>query len=126
MRFNLKRPCENCPFRTSTPPFLTEARARQIAGALERHTFACHKTISHDDDGRPVSASDDSHCAGALIMMFHEQAPGDMVQIAHRLGLFNPDDLDMRSPVFKSRTDFVEAHSCDRFKRPKLAGGRSE
>lgn len=66
MRFTLKRPCNNCPFRTDVFPYLHTMRAHDIATTQE--TFTCHKTLEHDDDGELVRVPDSIHCAGFLIM----------------------------------------------------------
>lgn len=95
MRFDLKRPCAECPFKYSAGGYLTQERAIEIAEAIlyGNKTFTCHKTISgnYTDDhyvepdqlaefkpeNRPDSHDEchaeqyspgqkDQHCAGAL------------------------------------------------------------
>ncbi len=67
MRFDLTRPCADCPFRSDTPPFgLAPERVREILGGGEHNhgfpavSFPCHKTIEYgggftvNADGRAI------------------------------------------------------------------------
>lgn len=115
MRFELRRPCASCPFRTDIVPFLHAARAREIAKALVHHTFTCHNTtIDHEDEetgeSMRIDGPDAQHCAGALIMLEHVNAPSQMMRIAERLGLYDRTKLDMSSPVYTTPAAFVAAH----------------
>lgn len=110
--FNLKRPCEKCPFRTDIPRYLRESRYREIADTLRRGVvFPCHETVDYDDEGiaRPYGKRQ-QFCAGALITM--ENGKGcvqhQMVRIGIRLGLFDPDSLDMSAPVYGSLDAFED------------------
>jgi hypothetical protein len=71
--WSMTTPCNNCPFRNDKPPFgLRPGRVREIAVALERTTFTCHKTTVHnddDDDPGMIDGPNARHCAGALILM---------------------------------------------------------
>jgi len=71
MRFDLVRPCANCPFRSDKPFFMKRERVLEILG--DRHgkrwwpatSFVCHKTI--DYGGSYEIAADDAsitckHC----------------------------------------------------------------
>lgn len=51
MKFDLKRPCKDCPFRSDIPGYLTKARAREIIDGITRGqaTFSCHKTNDFSD-----------------------------------------------------------------------------
>src|SRR6188768_4485028 len=53
MRFDLTTPCKDCPFRADITFYLGPNRVRSILHSLfaEDATFACHKTVLHDDDG---------------------------------------------------------------------------
>lgn len=110
--FALKRPCGNCPFRSDKLPFLDRDRAQQIADSLEDDaSFHCHKTLSYDtEDGAPEVTETSKHCAGAMITMEREGKANQMMRIGERLGLYNPEDLQMGSPVFDTLTDWVAAH----------------
>lgn len=107
MRFNLKRPCENCPFKSDVG-FLCRSRADEILSAVlyEGKTFTCHKTLGK-------KKIEQSHCAGALIMLeqnkSREETDNQMVQIAIRLGLYDQSIIDMSSDVH-TPDSFLEAH----------------
>lgn len=112
MHFKLKTPCKDCPFRCDRRPFLTRARADEIAASLDRASFPCHKTLdyNHDgDEGEGRQTPSTAHCAGALIMREHMERPGQMMRIAERLGLYDRRKLDMDAPVFHDEDSFVDA-----------------
>lgn len=103
MKFNLKKPCGHCPFRSNITPFLTTQRADEICNVVlkEDKVFWCHETLDQIIG---------SHCAGALILTTKENAPNQMQQVAERLGLHDPSKLDLESPVYGSHNEMVEAH----------------
>lgn len=105
--FKLKRPCKNCPFSKSCHPGWLR-RAREIVDdMLQRQaTFACHETTTIGG-ARP---GQEQHCAGALIIMEREGRLSDMAQIAARLGLYDPDQMDLASPAFDTFDDFIAHH----------------
>jgi hypothetical protein len=107
--YGMRTPCANCPFRTDVRPYLTRARVREIERSLVRSEFPCHKTTEHDDEGEYTPTGDEIHCAGALILMQHEGISSQMTRIAYRLGMFDPDKLNMEAPVYTSFDDMAEA-----------------
>lgn len=109
--FNLKRPCDNCPFRSDVKPFIYAARAREIVRSLEQNgMFHCHKTISHDEEtSEYVASKDDQLCAGASIVMLKMERPNQMLRIGMRTG-WDPQTMDMNAPVYKSFKHFIAAH----------------
>ena len=115
MNYDLKSPCKNCPFRTDVTPYLRQERAEDIVeGIVDRQgTFTCHKTTveSEDDDGlgERVDGPNAQHCAGALILLEKIGRPNQMMRIAHRLGMYDPDSLNMDAPVFDDEDEFIEA-----------------
>lgn len=119
LHMTLNRPCAECPFRTDIPPYLTTARAQEIVGCLDRGTFPCHKTLDYreDEDGECYGHNTDKtqHCAGALILLEHEERPSQLMRIYERLGGYDRRKLDMAAPVFTSREDFIDAQDV----RPK-------
>lgn len=114
MKFDLKRPCNQCPFRTDKAPFISHARAKEIADGMVKHgaSFACHKTLGHDDDGDTYTKSDSQFCAGAIIMLEKSGQAGNVAMIrgAERFGLYKHSEMEMDSPVFDSPRDFVKHH----------------
>jgi len=103
--FDLVRPCADCPFRSDgAGVMLRPSRIVEIVQAIERQTFACHKTTSRRKENW-------RHCAGAAIFVEKLGKRGDMLQIAARLGLYDPDRLDMSAPVWNSVEQFLEEGS---------------
>lgn len=116
MKFDLKRPCKSCPFRTDIPPFLSRRRGVEIANSIDgrklQQTFPCHMTTVDDEDedcGERHVTPNSQHCAGAMIVLEHEGAPNQMMRIAERLGLYDRSKLEMDQPVFKTLKEFVKA-----------------
>lgn len=94
MKFDMKTPCKDCPFLvgSSTNRTLREGRLGEIVEAIRSDgTFQCHKTINEHID--------DQHCGGALVYMEKNRIDNNMLRIAMRLGLYDPDSLDMESDI---------------------------
>lgn len=118
----LKTPCKDCPFRCDKPGYILEDRAREIGEAVVAgENFHCHKTLNYEGecDGVDIVANSPQRqmCGGAMILAEkvnkgREGGPGVLVnqfaRIANRMGLFNPDDLDVDAPVFNSVQEMVE------------------
>lgn len=119
VNYVLKRPCPHCPFRSDIPAYLSDERVGEIQDALERGgTFACHETTVEGDDGEMVSTVRSQHCAGALILLEVQNdgrngGPGclanQMARFAQRFSGFDPDKLDIESPVYASFDDMRAA-----------------
>jgi len=107
MKYDLKQPCANCPFRTDIPPFLTPGRAKDILDTLTRQqgTFTCHKT-AHSLVGK---GGQEQHCAGAMILLEKIGRPNQMMRIAERLRMYDHRQLNMDAPVFDSPADMLAA-----------------
>lgn len=106
MKFDLKQPCGNCPFRRDClPEWLGQERAEGIIGTIENGgTFQCHKT----------KTANSQHCAGALILA--KKAFGGfngLVSLACATGRFDCQALDLNAPVFETPGEFIEHHSGD-------------
>jgi hypothetical protein len=110
MKFYLKKPCANCPFRTDIKPFLTQSRAQEICTSLIDHqqTFPCHKTLDYSNHSRGKETDKTQHCAGSMIMLEHINRPNQMMRFAKRFNAYNKNELEMDSPVFQSAEDFIE------------------
>lgn len=108
MRFDLKKPCEKCPFRTDVTPYLRKARAAEISHALteQQATFTCHK---HSHSLGYSRKKEEQHCAGAMIVLEKMQRPNQLMRIAERFGEYNFKLLDMKAPVFKTLKQFIKA-----------------
>lgn len=120
MKFNLKKPCKDCPFRNDKPHqkgWLGKERASRIYnGLIGGDCFPCHKTHNYTDDelgdGQFVHQEGHQFCAGALIMLENEKTThqSQALRMAVRLGLYNPNDLDKDSPIFKDGEEFIDWH----------------
>lgn len=117
MRFDLTKPCGNCPFRNDRMPFgLRPGRVREILGGKPHgrnwwpaFSFACHKTVDYDEEVEQGTVMHDSqHCAGVMIILHRENRWNDAMQIANRLGLWNPAHLDMNAPVYATTDEAIQ------------------
>lgn len=114
MRFDLKSPCCDCPFRSDIGFFLHKGRRRDIAHALLKGdaSFACHKTVDYSqwqEQGKHVAEPTEQHCAGALIVLKKMGALWDNLipRFARMVGWFDPDRLNLEAPVYDSMEDFI-------------------
>lgn len=117
MRWDLKKPCDNCPFRREGFVPLRADRIEEITDMLldpRGGTFACHKTTvpNEDEDGGMRTDASSAHCAGALIFADKNGIMAQMARIAGRLGLFNPDKLQDRDAVFDTIEEMQDAHTA--------------
>lgn len=116
MRFDLKRPCDNCPFRRKGGVrYLAPRRVAEITHAMldsQGSTFACHKTTveSEDDEGmsRRETTSNSQHCAGALIFAEKNGNANQAMRIAERLGLYDAKELLKDKRVLRMVFDDVD------------------
>ena len=106
MKYDLRTPCNNCPFRNDIPPYIHPERVEEIMGG----EFACHKTTKHNDDGEPINSGREQHCAGSLILHEKMECPHQMMRIMERFGGYDHTKLDMDAPVYGSVSEMVEAH----------------
>ena len=107
MNYNLKRPCDNCPFRREGGIPLHPARIHDIADMMldwQGGTFPCHKTVDHDDR----NTTTEKHCAGALIFADKNGNATQMMRIAGRLRMFNPDELEDVDAVWATKEEWLE------------------
>lgn len=72
MKFDLRKPCKDCPFIKNTPMHLSPGRMDGIVEAIKDDltVFPCHKTTQFDEteDGEDITVRHDKEqaCAGAL------------------------------------------------------------
>lgn len=111
MKYNLYKPCADCPFRSDRRPFIRADRAEEI---LESDApFPCHKTVDYSEDCDGRETENTQHCAGVLILLEHENRPHQMMRIAERLRLYDRSKLDMSAPVYESIDDCIEQHEME-------------
>jgi hypothetical protein len=110
--YALTSPCANCPFRNDIRPYLRPERVREIEASLEQAEFPCHKTTDLSDDSSEeeyVRTGNESHCAGALILLEKLEQPSQMMRICERLGIYDRRKLDMVAPVFDTFDEMYDA-----------------
>ncbi len=122
MRFDLKTPCKNCPFRSDETRirFSCRERAEEIEESAYRNGFPCHLSAHDttednpdDENGGYVATENSQHCIGFIIMQIKETGGGSPWP-----GIRNDEELlerleaqvDMRAPVFESAEDFFKAN----------------
>lgn len=123
MKFRLKNPCRDCPFRNDRPtPFFGrdahgEARATELAASFaDNHLFPCHKTADwdEDDDGtvHQVRTERTSGCAGMVIMAGHDPRGSNILRISERLGMLDWANINMEAPVYRGYSAFIADHTA--------------
>jgi hypothetical protein len=120
MRFDLIRPCDNCPFRTDlqSGPYIRAGMVRDVLGSPDGRgeeffpafSFACHKTIDYSRGNAGRVHRKSQHCAGAAIILMRENKPNGAMQLAQRLLDWDPSKLDMTAPVYESRAACIAVH----------------
>lgn len=112
MKYSLKGPCRDCPFRNDkeTPFFAAGQRVEDILDGMDTRVFPCHKTTHFDDEGDQIIRENSQACAGALIMMAKSGVSTSIVQVLGRLGMMSLDHLDAESPVYRSPAECVQVH----------------
>jgi len=107
--FDLKRPCKTCPFRKGQTFFLRPERLEGIRRAM---AFQCHATIDYDywDDREKRSGDRPQQCAGLMAVLHRSGESNTIMQVAERLGKFDPAQLDPRKEAYASWAEVVAAH----------------
>jgi hypothetical protein len=119
MRTDLTGPCHNCPFKREGGIRVHPARAREIAQSQiegQGATFACHKTTMSDlgsEDGDLVAGPNSQYCGGALAFAAKLDTYNQMLRIAIRLALWDPQQIgaQARAEVFGSVLEMVAAQT---------------
>jgi hypothetical protein len=119
VKFDLKTPCKNCPFRTDATAirFSCRERAEEIEESAYRHGFPCHLSAElneDDENGGYEFGANTQHCAGALLMYLK----GDDQNIPfERLSSRRQDEIagrmDFDAPVFEGPDAFLDAYGAE-------------
>lgn len=118
MRFDLRKPCPQCPFRPAAGAFLHVERAREIAQAVTEGnvTFSCHKHLHGRErsNGSYNPGHGDQMCAGAMAFVEKLGAANQMLQIAERLGIRDPNRLlpEALADVYESVEAMAQGHAA--------------
>jgi hypothetical protein len=122
MHFDLKKPCDNCPFLRKGGIRLQRERVLEIAnGMLDSQgiTFPCHKTTvdSENEDGDLVATAKSKHCAGALIFSEKQGSHTQMMRIMERLRQYDAkalmSDKETVALVFDDVDEMIEVNALD-------------
>jgi hypothetical protein len=94
MKFDMKKPCDNCPFRKSEKAvrFRTKRRALEVANG--DGVFPCHKTVDYSGDDNGQAKENSQACVGFLVYQCNHGSPGQMVRIAGRPGMIRSEVVD--------------------------------
>lgn len=118
MNYDMKAPCEDCPFLKKNAHAYTERRLLMFT----KGEFPCHKTAEHveqdEDDygnvlreGGYTATATSSHCAGALIFMDKGGDYHQMARIAGRMGMFDPKAFkrvdEVRDPKYADELEAI-------------------
>lgn len=90
--FDLKKPCKDCPFIKDGTMIrsLGEGRMDEIKESLLNDlSFPCHKTVDYEHGSREK----EQHCAGAMIWLYKQDRPNQIMRIAERLGHLSCEQL---------------------------------
>ena len=89
MKFTLKRPCDECPFRREPFFYLEPERIEEIA--TTDSVFPCHKTtITDNDTDEETTPLNAQACKGWLIVHEKQKTSSNALRIAYRLRLLTP------------------------------------
>jgi hypothetical protein len=109
--FDLKRPCTSCPFRKGRGSVFQLPQER-LTEIRESPAFQCHKTIDYDEweVGGEKAGDRPQQCAGLMAVLHRIDAPNQIMQIAERIGGFDPSALDPKNEGYASWVEAERAH----------------
>ena len=121
MRFDLRTPCKNCPFRTDETAirFACRERAEEIEESAYRNGFPCHLSAEYtgddDEDGGYEFGENTQHCAGAMIMYLLDGSDGNipMERLSDRQRDRIQGRLDLDAPVYEGPDAFLDSYPED-------------
>jgi len=114
LRFDLKKPCKDCPFLKTTPHHegvASDLMSISTSIESENAAFTCHKTDPRSDSPTgqrhtgPVQ-----HCAGFILMCEKGKTPQVPYLTAWCSRQFDLDKLDKSAPVYDSFMDMVRSY----------------
>lgn len=117
--FDLKRPCVDCPFRKGQGESFALSMTR-IMGIVRAPAFQCHKTVDYSED-EPQPGIRPQQCAGLMAVLYREKKDNSIMQVAERMGEFDPSLLDPDGEAYGSLLEALEAHDTE----GRRAGTRS-
>jgi hypothetical protein len=117
MRYDLHRPCADCPFRRENGIRLSRQQAHSLLSSfVERQpvVLPCHKTTTMRSDGVPELAPDTQHCAGLFVLwqVKYKQQTAHMIA-AQESGLYDPSALQGADEVVDTMTEMLQLSTAD-------------
>ena len=108
MKYDMKEPCGECPFRSDKVFPLRYGRVIEITNGLLKKDipFSCHKTTT--GIGKTSKDKDARHCAGALIFCEENGRAHQMMRINERFGDYDHTKLRGHEYVFKDALTMAE------------------
>lgn len=96
MKYNLHKPCKECPFLVGSG--FEDERLEEFASG----EFPCHMQSELNDESEYVERNNGktNHCAGALIYLEKRNSPHQMMRICERLRMYDRRKLDMDADVY--------------------------
>ena len=126
MRYDLKTPCKNCPFRCDATRivFRGRERAEEIEEQAYRRGFPCHLSaeVVEDEDtpdgesGGYYAAEETQHCIGYIIMKLNEGMDTEWPGVDNDSDLIErlAQQVNLAAPVFACTEEFVAANDPER------------
>jgi hypothetical protein len=108
--FKLTTPCTNCPFRKGIGETFKLEKDR-LEEIFQAAAFQCHKTVDYDHFNDPIGRQGDKpqQCAGLMSLLYKAGKPNQIMQVAQRLGYFDPDKLDHEAS-YSTLKECLKAH----------------
>lgn len=109
--FKRRRPCGDCPFKRGMG-----SRFRLMPDRLDEifraPAFQCHQTVDYDnfDDPDARQGKRPQQCAGLMGLLFQEGWENQIMQVAERLGAFDPRQLKL-DDCYSSFDEARRAHA---------------
>lgn len=108
MRWLLKEPCRECPFRRkSAPGWLGPWTPRELLVYLNSNAFPCHKTIVSE---RPNDVDRQSACAGAAMFLNNKLAISRNRDMQRSQLMVKRFAKQLHSTVFSTDDEFLKHH----------------
>lgn len=72
--------------------------------------FQCHKTVDYGHE-KPKAGDRPQQCAGLMAVLHRSGHPNQIMQVAERLGAFDPFTLDPNGEAYASVEEATRAHA---------------
>jgi len=103
--FDLKKPCNNCPFCIGKGERFQLCRER-LEEIRRGPAFPCHQTVPETSCGNPTGPQ---QCYGLMSILMRENEPNQIMQLASRLIGFDLDAISS-DQAYRSWHELLQAH----------------